>query len=101
MTTYLVSRHEGAVQWVRAQGWAVDEVVPHLDPATLQAGDNVIGTLPVHLAAAVCEGGGRYFHLEMDLPPSKRGAELTPAEMDACGARVREYWVKALVGGLP
>jgi CRISPR-associated protein Csx16 len=93
MTTYLVSRHQGAVQWVRAQGWAVDEVVPHLDPDIVGEGDRVIGTLPVHLAAAVCARGGRYYHLELDLPPDKRGAELTPGDMNACGARVREYRV--------
>lgn len=91
MTTYLVTRHQGAVEWASAQGFAIDQVVSDFDPTCVQLGDRVIGTLPAPLAATVCERGGRYIHLTLDLPPALRGKELTPADMDACGARLEEF----------
>jgi CRISPR-associated protein Csx16 len=51
----------------------------------------VLGTLPVNLAAEVCERGGRYLHLSLDLPPEFRGRELTPADMQRFGARLEEF----------
>jgi CRISPR-associated protein Csx16 len=59
MTTHLVTRHPGALEWLLARGLTEIEHVPHLDPARVEPGDVVVGTLPVHLAAAVCELGAR------------------------------------------
>lgn len=94
MTTFFVSRHPGAADWARGQGLAVDRPLVHLDPAGVGPGDTVIGTLPVHLAAAVCARGARYLHLTLDLPPDWRGRELSAAQMTACGARLEEYRVQ-------
>jgi CRISPR-associated protein Csx16 len=94
MTTYFVSRHPGATDWAREQGLTVDCAVAHLDPAQIQAGDVVIGTLPVNLAAEVCARGGRYLHLSLDLPAAWRGRELSAADMAACRARIEEYRVQ-------
>ena len=94
MTTFFVSRHPGAAEWTREQGIAVDRRVAHLDPAEVQAGDVVIGTLPVNLAAEVCARGGRYLHLSLDLPADWRGRELSAADMQACGVRLEEYRVQ-------
>lgn len=92
MTTLFITRHPGAVTWARAQGIEA-EMRGHLDPATVAAGDVVMGTLPVHLAAAVCARGARYLHLELDLPPEARGRDLTAAEMARFGARLTEFVV--------
>lgn len=94
MTTYFVTRHPGAVEWAARQGLTVDQVVEHLEPVVVQAGDLVIGTLPVNLVAEICARRGRYFHLCLDLPPDKRGRELTADEMQAHGARIEEYRVE-------
>lgn len=94
MTTFFVTRHPGAAAWAREQGLAVDRAVAHLDPAAVQSGDIVIGTLPVNLAAEVCARGARYLHLSLDLPADWRGRELSAADMRACGARVEEYRVE-------
>ncbi len=94
MTTFFVSRHPGAADWLREQGLVVDRRVAHLDPAEVQASDVVIGTLPVNLAAAVCARGARYLHLSLDLPPEWRGRELSVDDMRACGARLEEYHVQ-------
>ena len=94
MTIFFVSRHPGAVDWAREQGLAVDCAVTHLDPDEVRAGDVVIGTLPVNLAAEVCARGGCYLHLTLDLPAEWRGRELSAADMRACGARIEEYRVE-------
>jgi CRISPR-associated protein Csx16 len=93
-TTILVTRHAGAVEWAKRQGIAIDRMVEHLDPAEVQPGDVVIGTLPIHLAAEVCLRGARYLHLVLDLPPERRGLELTAEEMRRLGARLEEYSVE-------
>lgn len=93
MTTFFVSRHPGASAWAARQGLAVDRLVAHLDPAEVQPGDTVIGTLPVNLAAEVCARGGRFFNLTLDLPPEARGRELSADELAAFGARIEEYRV--------
>ena len=93
MTTWFVTRHPGARDWVEAQGIAVDSVVEHLDPACLDRGDRVLGTLPVHLAAEVCRKGAEYHHLILDLPPALRGRELDAATMEAAGARLERFEV--------
>lgn len=90
---YFVSRHKGAQEWIRLQGYPIDAVHEHLDPAILQEGDIVIGSLPVHLAADVCRRKCRYVHLSMDMTRMQRGVELTPAEMKSMNARLEEFVV--------
>jgi CRISPR-associated protein Csx16 len=91
MTTWFVSRHPGAVDWARQQGLAVDRWVPHLEPADVQRGDTVAGTLPVQLAAEVCARGARYLHLRVDLPLHDRGRELDAGELHSRGAQLQRY----------
>lgn len=95
MTTWIVTRHPGAVEWARQRGMSADRVAPHLDPQDVQAGDTVAGTLPVHLAAAVCRRGARYLHLSIDVPAAWRGRELSAAELDAANARLEPFLVGA------
>ena len=94
MTTFLVTRHPGALDWARARGIAFDEHVPHLDPEKVGAGDTVVGSLPVHLAAAVCERGARYLNISLDLPASLRGRELDAATLERLNARLESYDVR-------
>lgn len=91
MATYFVSRHPGAHDWAAEEGFEVEAVILHLDPALIAPGDSVIGSLPVNLAAEVCARGARYLNLSLDLPSELRGRELSPEEMRACGARIEEY----------
>lgn len=98
MTTYFISRHPGAREWIAQQGVAADRLVAHLDVAIVKRGDTVIGSLPVNLAAEVCAGGARYLHLSLDLPHELRGKELTAADMRKYGARIEEYRVAHISG---
>lgn len=93
MTTWLITRHPGAIEWMQRRGIAYDRHERHLDAACVQAGDLVIGTLPVPLAAQVCDRGARYAHLNLDLPEILRGVELTADQLDACGARLEDFLV--------
>ena len=94
--TIFVTRHAGAREWAARQGLTVDEVVDHLDPETINPGDLVIGTLPVHLVAEICQRGGRYLHLVLNVLPEARGRELSADDMEKFGARMEEFRVASL-----
>ena len=96
MTTYFVSRHAGAIEWAARQHLQVDRIVPHLDPAQVQPGDTVIGSLPVNLAAQVCSGGATYWHLTLELAAELRGKELSADDLESLGARVEAFDVQPL-----
>ena len=91
MTTWFVSRHPGALQWMQQRGPAFDQHVPHLNPAQVQPGDTVIGTLPVNLAAQVCARGAAYLHLVLRLPEAARGQELSAQELQNMGATLQRF----------
>jgi CRISPR-associated protein Csx16 len=93
MTTWFVSRHPGAVAWAQAQGFAVDQLVPHLNPNDVQPGDVVMGTLPVNLAAIICTKGAAYWHLSLDLPADWRGQELSATQLTQLGAQLQRYQI--------
>ncbi len=95
MTTYFITRHQGAAQWAEQQGFKIDHVLSHFDAKTIQKGDRVLGTLPVNLAAEVCTRGGEYFHLSLDVPAEYRGKELSPQQMDAFGAQLQAFYITA------
>ena len=93
MTTWFITRHRGAVEWAARHGIVVDQWIVHLDPADVQAGDVVMGTLPVNLAAEVCARGARYLNLSLDLPADERGRELTADDLERYGATLEEFVV--------
>ena len=96
MTTWFVSRHPGALQWMQQCGPAFDCHLPHLDPADVQCGDTVIGTLPVNLAAQVCARSATYLHLVLEMPAQQRGQELSATELQALGATLQPFHVQPL-----
>lgn len=97
MSTWFISRHHGATEWAQRHGLRADHYVAHLDTTLVQPGDTVIGSLPVNLAAAVCERGARYLHLSLELPAHLRGQELSADQLDDLGARVQAYRVEKLL----
>ncbi len=94
MTTYFVTRHPGALAWANRQGLMIDRVVTHLDPAQIRPGDQVIGTLPIHLVSQICAQGARFFHLTLNLPPEARGQELSADDLEHYQAGLEEYYVE-------
>jgi len=87
----IVSRHLGAIEWLRRRG-IIGEIITHATPENIK-GRIPVGTLPMHLAARVPE----VWSLEIpDVPPHRRGHDLTPEEMDRYGARLVRYSVQYL-----
>ncbi len=93
-TTWFVTRHQGAKEWAKEKGIRIDKLVDHFDPSQINRGDCMIGTLPVHLVADLCEQGAQYLHLSIDLPEHLRGKELTKKDMFDCNARLEEYKIE-------
>jgi CRISPR-associated protein Csx16 len=93
LATYFVTRHPAAVQWSQKNGFIVDQVVVHFDPAIVKVNDVVAGSLPVNQAANVCQRGGRYFHFSLDTPQQFRGLELTVDQLEQFNARLEEFSV--------
>ncbi len=93
MTTYFITRHPGAIAWAKQQGISVDRQLAHLDINDIQPGDTVIGSLPVNLAAEVCQRGAAYIHMGLTVPERWRGKELSLEQMIECGARLENYVV--------
>jgi CRISPR-associated protein Csx16 len=60
----------------------------------VRAGDTVIGSLPVNLAAEVCARGGIYRHLSLQLSAHDRGRELSAAELEEYEATLETYFVE-------
>lgn len=86
MTTWVVTRHPGTLDWLSRQGVEAQRIVAHLNIEELGCGDNVIGTLPVDKIAAVWRRGARYYHLCVNMPFAARGTELTADDLDRYGA---------------
>lgn len=85
--TWIISRHPGAVDWIRSRGIDGEEI-EHLTGKPIP-GNRYVGTLPVNLIAEVLENGAEFVLLVMpDLPREERGKELTPEMMDEFGAKL-------------
>lgn len=96
MTIWFVSRHPGALTWARQNGIAFDCHVAHLDPEKIGAGDTVIGSLPVNLAAEVCARGAKYWNLSLRLAEQDRGQELSAEELQAYNTTMEHYEIRKL-----
>lgn len=94
MTVWFVSRHQGAIDWVKESDIQVDRFVAHLNVAEVEHGDTVIGTLPVHLAAEICAKGAKFAFLELPQTLEGRGSEYTAQDMREMGARLQRFDVK-------
>jgi len=86
----IVTRHSGAIEWLRANGF-VGEIISHLTADTILPDNIYIGVLPLPMIQQILEAGSRFFLLvmpEVSLP--QRDREMSPGEMDAAGAKLME-----------
>lgn len=89
---YLVTRHAGALAWMQQQGYSFDQHLTHLPPHfPLQAGDVVIGTLPIPLVAQLTAQGVDYWHLSFAMPAHWRGTELSATQLNQVHAQLTAY----------
>jgi len=90
IVTVIVTRHQGLVEWLAGQGITGTVIVQAT--ADDVRGKNVIGALPLHLAALAA----RITVVDMPgLTVAQRGVDLTPAEMNAAGAHLSTYIVRS------
>lgn len=101
MVAWFVSRHPGAIAWAAHQGTHIARTVDHLDINAVCSGVKVVDTLPIHMAAEVCERGAHYFHLEISVPRELRGQELDASRLQAPVARLTELGVRKCVSAAP
>lgn len=94
MTTWFVSRHAGALEWMQRHGPRFDRHVEHLAPDAVRPGDCVIGALPMHLAAQVCAQGAEYWHLVLHVPQQARGQELSAQQLSSLGVTLQRFHVQ-------
>lgn len=94
-TALIVSRHPAAIEFARDQlasklGVEQFTEVQHLEgPEHADQFDIVAGVLPIVLTAALCEMGKQVYQIILpNLPPEKRGVELSIDEMKRLGARL-------------
>ena len=91
----IVTRHPGAVRWLREKGYE-GVVVAHLTPDQITQGNIYIGSLPLPMISIILDKGSRFFLLNLpEIAFSQRGQDMTPEEMDRAGALLVE--VKSIV----
>ena len=92
MKTWIVTRHLGALDFIKSQG-ICGEHMPHLMIDVIQPGDKVIGNLPLHYVALLNDKGAEYWHLCVEQPLNMRGKEHSVAFLSASRATIRQFKV--------
>lgn len=91
MRYLIVTRHTGAIEWLRRRGITGD-VVTHATADQVR-GRHVVGVLPIFLAAYAAS----VTSIDVpNMPDNARGRELSADEMDAFGARLSRYVVREM-----
>lgn len=96
MTVHVVTRHHGALDWLRSHGIRWDRHHERFDARDIKETDQVIGILPMRVAARICALGARYLHICINMPNDRRGSELTLEEMIQFGASLEEFRILML-----
>ncbi|WP_346744934.1 CRISPR-associated protein Csx16 [uncultured Turicimonas sp.] len=91
MTTIFVSRHPGAIEWIKEQALHIDKFVDHLDVESVNKGDTVIGVLPVSVAYLVCKKGAAFISLEIQQTRETRGQELSKDLLTKLNCRLQAF----------
>lgn len=78
-----VTRHAATAEWLKTHldGNAV-EVVGDFDPETVNDGDVVVGTLPVHIVREIHVRGGEFYSLTLNHTSETRGKELSVEDIE-------------------
>ncbi|WGE85078.1 CRISPR-associated protein Csx16 [Actinobacillus equuli] len=96
MAVWFISRHQGAIDWIKQQAIQIDRFEQHFDVAEIQADEVVIGTLPIHLAAEVCQKGAKFYFLSVNVTREQRGTELTCEQLVKQGCSIEPFYIQKL-----
>ncbi len=92
MKTIIVTRHPGAVEWLRRKGFQ-GEVIQHLAEIPTEP-TRVVGVLPLVLAYQLLAAGHEVYLIEFPVRNGPRGQELTAEEMEAAGAKLLRFGLR-------
>jgi len=84
----IVSRHAGALEWLRRRGFDVSAAKAEITAADVDRNTVIVGNVPLALAAKAAAVVAIQFK---GAPP--RGTEYTADDMEAAGAYLQTYWV--------
>ena len=85
----LVTRHQGLVEFLTQEGYTWDEVVSHVSDPSILDGKDVLGVLPIGLAAR-CRS---ISELQLNLPAELRGKELSVDQTRQYAMGIKTYYV--------
>lgn len=90
---FIVSRHPGAIAWVKKHYPAFKEFIllSRISEDQIK-GNTIIGTLPINLAVLADE----YWHLSMSVPYYMKGKELTVQDMEEYGCNLVKYKIERI-----
>lgn len=94
MSVWFVSRHLGAIEWIKQKNIHIDYFIEHLDIHQIQKNDTVIGVLPIPLAAQVCEKGAKFYCLSVEVERSQRGTELSAEQLTAQNCHLQSFFIQ-------
>ncbi len=95
MKTILTTRHPATVQWLARQGIAAEQV-DHVSSDSITHPVKLIGNVPPAIAAQVCQQGGEYWHIDLDLPQTIRGKELSVSDLEQYKAKIIRYHIEQI-----
>lgn len=96
MATWFVSRHAGAIEWIKKQPVHIDRFVSHLDVNDIAEGDTVIGNVPLELAARICQKKAKLIGLTFSVSAGQRGKELTAQALNQLQCSLQEFRVESV-----
>ena len=94
MAVYFVSRHPGAIAWMKRQNIRVDAWFDHLTAESVNEGDTVIGVLPIHLVARLCQKNVKFYALTMECSRQQRGQELNDEQLNQMSCHLTRFDVR-------
>ena len=92
MAIKIITRHSALVQVLREDYGIVGDVIDHATPADVH-GHDIVGILPIHLAALA----NSITMLNLNLPPSLRGVELTVEQVRQYMDHLKRYRVTEII----
>lgn len=91
MASYFISRHSGAIDWIKLKNIPIDFFLSHLPKdLVFSKGDILYGTLPITLIYKVNCQGDRYINLDLSISENFRGKELSHQQLESFEATLTE-----------
>jgi CRISPR-associated protein Csx16 len=92
MQTLIVTRHLGAVEWLRRKGFQ-GEIIDNLTEIPTEP-KRIVGVLPLQLAYQALAAGHELCLIQFSTRQGPRGDDLSADEMEAAGAKLFRFGLR-------